>query len=205
MIWPMKKQMKGFNMKNLSLIIVFIMIIFFPACSSKNQNNASYEGISKTNLGESYKLKQFEVCEIKSSQNNVYTFLRFKNSTVANRENDTYYSKSPVLADMYVRIEESDALRNNSMQQIIDKSVSYITKIITKSDYYEKGNIAYQTIKYNFYNEIKNKIIICEKTDTGYIIHDFSYFEDGTKYEKNIIKEYMKDICTIYDISIKEF
>jgi len=201
--------MKTFNTKFLSIILIFLMVVSLTACNQtgnaneKIQNeNVSYEGISKTNLGEDYGLKQFEICEMKSAQDNTYTFLRFSNPKVANRKDDTYYSQSDVLADMYVMIKEGDEFKNSTMEDIIDDAASYVSKNITSLHYHEEDNIAYKLIKYDIYDEKKDKIIICEKTDTGYVVHDFSYFDDCTVEEKNTIKECIHDICTVFGISL---
>lgn len=194
--------MKGFEVNSIKKIVICLIVIFLSTFNqAENLNNFIYGDISKTDLNKFYKLKQFDIYEIKSSQDNIYTFLKFKNSTVESKKKDTFYSKSNVFADMYVRVEEGNEFKNNTLQQIIDKSISYIINNITESNYYEEKNIAYQIVKYNIFNEIKNKIVVCVKTDTGYIVHDFSYFENCNDKEKKIIKECIQDIYTIFNLS----
>lgn len=204
--------MKEFNKNILRILITILLITSLSACSSQSNpednqivestTDVSNDGITKTSLGKDYGLKEFNIYEMKSKQNNTYTFLRFKDAVVANRKENNYYSQSPTLADLSVTIIEGDDFKNNTMQQILDKATSYIQDI-TESQYQEKGNVAYKLVSYNMYKEKKDKLIVCIKTDTGYIIHDLSYFTNGTNKETKLVQAYIEDICTTFGFTIE--
>ena len=202
--------MMKFNKKVPQVLAAILIMMSLVACSSQsnqankqiieNIDNELDDGVIKTNLAEDYGLKEFDIYELQSNQNNSYTFLRFKNPVVANRKGNNYYSQSSVHADMSVTIIEDDDYTNNTMQEVIDKSTSYIQDII-KSQYQEDGNIAYKFINYKMYGEDKGKFVICVNTETGYIVHDFSYFTNVTPEDAKLIKSYIEDIYISFGIT----
>lgn len=210
--------MKKFN--NIAMIGIFVLTVslLLTGCSKnkekieapdtnnqeeivKTENNQLGENVTITTLGDDYELKQFDICEKESESGNTYTFLRFKNPPVSSNKGNTYFSANKISSDMYVTIVED---LDKTMDEVLDEATAYIKNNITKEQSGEGENIAYRTIKYDFNEYKKVKFIVCLKTDTGYLVHDFSFYESEVTSENELIKECLYDMFTVFGLSVEE-
>ena len=204
--------MKVFRSFSLLILISLLFRFILSSCVSQSlkaheptpdevSDQANIDGVVVTNLNKEYGLKEFVVCEIRSDNGNTYNFLKFKSSDVANRKDNNYYSRSPILADMSVTILEGENFEKNTMEEVLAVVTSYISNTI-ESKYEECEDKAYLFIKYNIFEEEKHKLVVCEKKSTGYVIHDLSYFVNGEKEDIKLAEDYMEDMSIMFDFTL---
>lgn len=172
------------------LLGVAISLFFISGCvKQKNQDVKSQIEISATT---SITNKWFETREAISLNKNTYQILKFKDEDVAYdiEAGNRYYSSKNNIA-MTVEVYEDEGL---SFEDVINKSMEYIEKNITKKEVVseDENKIQYH-IEYDIMNEYKEKEVVCLKTKTGYLLHDLTYFQAADEIEEAAIQSVVNE------------